>query len=66
MLGGLHVLNTNHLRWLRRPRQPLGGRADPRLIEFEGPETVAAVILEPLPERRRLHPAAGRLLPAGP
>ncbi len=48
MPGGSHVPNTNHLRW---PADRDNLWAAERLrdrIEFEGPETVAAVILEPL------------------
>jgi adenosylmethionine-8-amino-7-oxononanoate aminotransferase len=48
MPGGSHVPNTNHLRW---PAERDNLWAAERLrdrIEFEGPETVAAVILEPL------------------
>ncbi len=48
MPGGSHVPNTNHLRW---PADRDNLWAAERLrdrIEFEGPDTVAAVILEPL------------------
>ena len=48
MPGGAHVPNTNHLRW---PADRDNLWAAERLrdrIEFEGPDTVAAVILEPL------------------
>lgn len=48
MPGGSHAPNTNHLRW---PAERDNLWAAERLrdrIEFEGPETVAAVILEPL------------------
>ena len=46
--GGCHVPNTNSYRW-PEDRDPLWA-ADQieKRIEFEGPETVAAVILEPL------------------
>jgi adenosylmethionine-8-amino-7-oxononanoate aminotransferase len=46
--GGVHVPNTNSYRW-PEDRDPLWA-ADQieRRILFEGPETVAAVILEPL------------------
>jgi adenosylmethionine-8-amino-7-oxononanoate aminotransferase len=46
--GGIHVPNTNSYRW-PADRDPLWA-ADQieEAIEFEGPETVAAVILEPL------------------
>jgi adenosylmethionine-8-amino-7-oxononanoate aminotransferase len=48
MPGGSHAPNTNHLRW---PAERDNLWAAERLrdkIVFEGPETVAAVILEPL------------------
>jgi adenosylmethionine-8-amino-7-oxononanoate aminotransferase len=46
--GGVHVPNTNSYRW-PADRDPLwaADQIEER-IEFEGPETVAAVILEPL------------------
>jgi adenosylmethionine-8-amino-7-oxononanoate aminotransferase len=46
--GGLHVANTNSYHW-PEDRDPLWA-ADQiaERIEFEGPETVAAVILEPV------------------
>jgi adenosylmethionine-8-amino-7-oxononanoate aminotransferase len=46
--GGIHVPNTNSYRW-PADRDPLWA-ADQieEAIEFEGPETVAAVMLEPL------------------
>jgi adenosylmethionine-8-amino-7-oxononanoate aminotransferase len=46
--GGIHVPNTNSYRW-PPDRDPLWA-ADQieQAIEFEGPDTVAAVILEPL------------------
>ncbi len=46
--GGCHVPNTNSYRWPPN-RDPLwaADKIEER-IEFEGPETVAAVILEPL------------------
>jgi adenosylmethionine-8-amino-7-oxononanoate aminotransferase len=46
--GGIHVPNTNSYRW-PPDRDPLwaADQIEER-IEFEGPETVAAVILEPL------------------
>ena len=48
MPGGSHVPNTNHLRWpADRDNLWAAERVRDR-IEFEGPETVAAVILEPL------------------
>ncbi|MBA2522824.1 MAG: aspartate aminotransferase family protein, partial [Solirubrobacterales bacterium] len=48
MPGGVHAPNTNSYHW-PEGRDPLWA-ADQiaELIEFEGPETVAAVILEPL------------------
>jgi adenosylmethionine-8-amino-7-oxononanoate aminotransferase len=46
--GGCHVPNTNSYRW-PEGRDPLwAADAIEERIEFEGPETVAAVILEPL------------------
>jgi adenosylmethionine-8-amino-7-oxononanoate aminotransferase len=46
--GGLHVPNTNSYRW-PEGRDPLwAADAIAERIEFEGPETVAAVILEPV------------------
>jgi adenosylmethionine-8-amino-7-oxononanoate aminotransferase len=46
--GGCHVPNTNSYRW-PEDRDPLWAAEKIReRIEFEGPETVAAVILEPL------------------
>src|SRR5438876_7547353 len=46
--GGVHVPNTNSYRW-REERDPLwAADAIEEAIEFEGPETVAAVILEPV------------------
>jgi adenosylmethionine-8-amino-7-oxononanoate aminotransferase len=46
--GGVHVPNTNSYRW-PPDRDPLwAANAIEERIEFEGPETVAAVILEPL------------------
>jgi adenosylmethionine-8-amino-7-oxononanoate aminotransferase len=46
--GGLHVPNTNSYHW-PPDRDPLwAADAIEERIEFEGPETVAAVILEPL------------------
>jgi adenosylmethionine-8-amino-7-oxononanoate aminotransferase len=46
--GGVHVPNTNSYRW-PEDRDPLwaADRIEERIV-FEGPETVAAVILEPL------------------
>src|SRR5512134_93739 len=46
--GGVHVANTNSYRW-PADRDPLwaADRIEERIL-FEGPETVAAVILEPL------------------
>jgi adenosylmethionine-8-amino-7-oxononanoate aminotransferase len=46
--GGVHVPNTNSYRW-KEDRDPLwAADAIEDAIEFEGPETVAAVILEPV------------------
>jgi adenosylmethionine-8-amino-7-oxononanoate aminotransferase len=46
--GGIHVPNTNHYRW-PPDRDPLwAANAIEEAIVFEGPETVAAVLLEPL------------------
>jgi adenosylmethionine-8-amino-7-oxononanoate aminotransferase len=46
--GGCHVPNTNIYRW-PEDRHPLWvAEAIEERIEFEGPETVAAVILEPV------------------
>ena len=48
MPGGVHAPNTNSYRW-PEDRDPLwAAEAIRERIEFEGPETVAAVILEPL------------------
>jgi adenosylmethionine-8-amino-7-oxononanoate aminotransferase len=46
--GGIHVPNTNSYRW-QEDRDPLWAADEiERAIEFAGPETVAAVILEPV------------------
>ncbi len=46
--GGVHVPNTNSYRW-KEDRDPLwAADAIEEAIEFEGPGTVAAVILEPV------------------
>jgi adenosylmethionine-8-amino-7-oxononanoate aminotransferase len=46
--GGIHVANTNSYRW-EEDRDPLWAANEiEQAIEFEGPETVAAVILEPV------------------
>ncbi len=46
--GGCHVANTNSYRW-REDRDPLwAADAIEERIVFEGPQTVAAVILEPV------------------
>ncbi len=46
--GGCHVPNTNVYRW-PEDRHPLwAANAIEERIEFEGPETVAAVIIEPV------------------
>ncbi len=46
--GGIHVANTNSYRW-EEERDPLWAADEiEEAIAFEGPETVAAVILEPV------------------
>ncbi len=46
--GGIHVANTNSYRW-DEDRDPLWAANEiEKAIEFEGAETVAAVILEPV------------------
>jgi adenosylmethionine-8-amino-7-oxononanoate aminotransferase len=46
--GGIHVENTNSYRW-NEDRDPLwAADSIEQAIEFAGPETVAAVILEPV------------------
>jgi adenosylmethionine-8-amino-7-oxononanoate aminotransferase len=46
--GGVHVANTNSYRW-NEDRDPLWAANEiEKAIEFEGAETVAAVILEPV------------------
>jgi adenosylmethionine-8-amino-7-oxononanoate aminotransferase len=46
--GGVHVENTNSYRW-SEDRDPLwAAEAIEEAIEFQGPDTVAAVILEPV------------------
>jgi adenosylmethionine-8-amino-7-oxononanoate aminotransferase len=46
--GGVHVPNTNSYRW-SEDRDPLwAADAIEEAIQFQGPETVAAVILEPV------------------
>jgi adenosylmethionine-8-amino-7-oxononanoate aminotransferase len=46
--GGIHVANTNSYRW-EEDRDPLWAAEQiEEAIRFEGPETVAAVILEPV------------------
>src|SRR6202453_4271900 len=46
--GGVHVANTNSYRWTE-DRAPLWAANEfEKAIEFEGPETVAAVMLEPV------------------
>ncbi len=46
--GGIHVANTNSYRW-SEDRDPLWAADEiEEAIEFAGPETVAAVILEPV------------------
>jgi adenosylmethionine-8-amino-7-oxononanoate aminotransferase len=46
--GGVHVPNTNSYRWPDERHQLWAADAIEEKILFEGPETVAAVILEPL------------------
>ncbi len=46
--GGIHVPNTNSYRWAEDRDQLWAADAIEEAIEFAGPETVAAVILEPV------------------
>jgi adenosylmethionine-8-amino-7-oxononanoate aminotransferase len=46
--GGCHVPNTNSYHWPEDRDQLWAADAIEQRIEFEGPETVAAVILEPV------------------
>ena len=46
--GGVHVPNTNSYRWEENRDQLWAADAIEEAIEFEGAETVAAVILEPV------------------
>ena len=46
--GGIHVPNTNSYRWPEGREQLWAADAIEEAIVFEGPETVAAVILEPV------------------
>jgi adenosylmethionine-8-amino-7-oxononanoate aminotransferase len=46
--GGVHVPNTNSYRWQEDRDQLWAADAIEEAIEFAGPETVAAVILEPV------------------
>jgi len=46
--GGVHAPNTNSYRWPEDRDQLWAADAIEEAIEFEGPETVAAVILEPV------------------
>ncbi|HWD11030.1 MAG TPA: aspartate aminotransferase family protein [Solirubrobacteraceae bacterium] len=46
--GGIHVPNTNSYRWAEDRDELWGADAIEEAIEFAGPETVAAVILEPV------------------
>jgi len=51
--GGVHVANTNSYRW-QEDRDPLwAAESIEEAILFEGPETVAAVILEPVQNGER-------------
>ena len=63
--GGCHVPNTNLYRW-PEDRHPLwAATAIEERIQFEGPETVAAVIIEPVQNAGGCFVAARRLLRAG-
>ena len=65
--GGVHVPNTEQPTAGRRTATRSGPPTRSRRgSSFEGPETVAAVILEPLQNAGGCIPAPGRLLPAGP
>jgi adenosylmethionine-8-amino-7-oxononanoate aminotransferase len=46
--GGVHVANTNSYRWSEERDQLWAADAIEEAILFEGPDTVAAVILEPV------------------
>ena len=46
--GACHVVNTNSYRWPEERDEHWAADAIEARIEFEGPETVAAVILEPV------------------
>ncbi len=46
--GACHVPNTNVYRWPNDREETWGAEAIEERIEFEGPESVAAVILEPV------------------
>jgi adenosylmethionine-8-amino-7-oxononanoate aminotransferase len=46
--GGIHVANTNSYRWSEERDHLWAADAIEEAIEFEGAETVAAVILEPV------------------
>jgi adenosylmethionine-8-amino-7-oxononanoate aminotransferase len=46
--GGIHVPNTNSYRWAEDRDQLWAADAIEEAIAFEGPDTVAAVILEPV------------------
>src|SRR5258707_389390 len=46
--GGVHVVNTNSYRWSEERDLMWAADAIEDAIEFAGPETVAAVILEPV------------------
>ncbi|MHB8241405.1 MAG: aspartate aminotransferase family protein [Solirubrobacteraceae bacterium] len=46
--GGIHVANTNSYRWSEDRDNLWAADAIEEAIEFAGPETVAAVILEPV------------------
>ena len=46
--GGVHVPNTNSYRWSEERDELWAADAIEEAIEFQGPDTVAAVILEPV------------------
>ena len=57
--------NTNSYRWPAGPRPALGGRPDRGEDPLRAPRHRRRGDPRAAPERRRLHPAAGGLLPAG-
>ena len=66
MPGGNHVAEHERVPLAGGPRSALGRRADPRADRVRGPRHGRRRDPRAAPERRRLHPAAGGLLPAGP